>query len=332
MLKVAIVGSGYIGNSHIDAYNKISKDRVQVVALIDANKKAGMNAADLAGAKYYENLSDAAADTHFDIVDICVPTFLHKAFTVEAANMGKHVLCEKPAALSVEDFDEMWNTCKKNNVKYMTGQVVRFFAEYEETSKRVKSGKLGNIHMLSEKRLCQHPAWSTWHTDPNKSGGGLVDLNTHDIDYIYSLFGMPESLSAVGWKNKTGCWNHIATLLKWKDKQAVCETSLEMTGAFPFTAELNITADNGTLSFRATAGDNIRDAVMKNSFAYYPVESDKEEINLPEIDPFKKEIEAFLSAVENDTNVPVLPEDTRNVIRIIEATKQSLETGKTIEF
>lgn len=332
MLKVAIVGSGYIGNSHIEAYNKISTERVQVVALIDANKIVGQKAAELAGAKYYETLKDAAVDVDFDIVDICVPTFLHKTFTVDAANMGKHVLCEKPAALSVADFDEMWEACKKNNVKYMTGQVVRFFAEYEEASKRIKSGELGNIHMLSEKRLCQHPAWSTWHADPNKSGGGLVDLNTHDIDYIYSLFGMPESLSAVGWKNKTGCWNHIATILRWKDKQAVCETSLEMTGGFPFVAEFNITADNGTLSFCATAGDNIRDAKMKNNFVYYPTENDKEEINLSETDPFKKEIEAFLSSVENDTAVPILPEDTRNVIRIIEATKKSLETGKTIEL
>ena len=332
MQKVAIIGSGYIGKSHIEAYNQISKDRAQVVALIDANKQAGLVAAALAGADYYPSLSEADANVDFDIVDICVPTFLHKEFTISAANLGKHVLCEKPAALSVAEFDEMVSACKQNGVKYMTGQVVRFFSAYSAAAKRVKSEELGQIHMVSQKRLCQNPSWTGWHTDPNKSGGGLYDLNTHDIDFIYSLFGMPKSLTAVGWKNKTGCWNHISTLLKWEDKQAVCETSMEMTGDFPFTAGFTITADNGTLVFNSTAGENIRYAEITNQFNFYPANKDKETVPLADIDPFKEEIEAFLSAIENNEELPILPEETRNVLKILEATKEALETGKTIYF
>ena len=139
----------------------------------------------------------------------------------------------------------------------MTGQVVRFFPEFVRIKAAIANDELGALHMFSEKRLAQHPAWTTWHRDPAKSGGGLFDLNAHDIDYIYSVFGMPKQLYAVGWKSDTGCWNHVVTTLLWEDKQAVCETSLEMTGEYPFTVGVRAVGDKGTLEYRSTAGANI---------------------------------------------------------------------------
>lgn len=313
MLRVAVVGGGYIGDCHIAAYQKLAPSFVKVSAIVEANPQAGQKAAEKAGCAYYETLEQAVSVEEIDVVDICLPTFLHDVFAVKAAEMGKHVLCEKPVTLSLEQFDRMDRACKDNGVKFMTGQVVRFTPEFVETARRLKEGQLGKLHMLSEKRLCQHPGWTKWHADPAKSGGGLFDLNTHDIDFIYSLFGLPESVSAVGWKNATGCWNHVASVLRWSDKQAVCETSLEMTGDFPFTQELRVSGDNGTLSFSATAGVNIKDAETVGSFMYYPVGQAGEKISVAQYDPFQAMIEAFLRAVADDTPVPIPPEQTRDV-------------------
>lgn len=332
MLHVAIIGGGYIAECHITAYNALDPELAALSAVVDANPVSGRIAAEKAGCPWFETLEEAMEKCPIDVVDICVPTFLHETFALKAATNGKHVLCEKPVTLSLESFDRMYAACKENNVKFMTGQVVRFTSEFVDFSNRIKEGQLGNIHMLTEKRLCQHPSWTTWHRDPSKSGGGLFDLNTHDIDYIYSLFGLPESVSAVGWKTDTGCWNHVTTLLRWKDKQAVCETSLEMTGDFPFSVEVRASGDAGTLHYQATAGVNIKDAETLGNFMHYPVGEAPKAVETQQYDPFLCEIESFMLAVKNDTDIPIPPEQTRDVLKILQATKESLETGKTISL
>lgn len=330
MISVAIIGGGYIGDCHVAAYGKMDTSFVKVSAVVDANPKAGQAMAEKAGCKWYPTLEEAVQTEDVDVVDICVPTFLHDMFAIKAAQMGKHVLCEKPVTLSLEQFDRMEQACRENGVKFMTAQVVRYMPVFAEAARRMQAGQLGDVHMLSEKRLCQHPLWTSWHRDPAKSGGGLFDLNTHDIDFIYSLFGLPQSISSVGWKNETGCWNHVAQVLRWEDKQAVCETSLEMTGDFPFTEELRITGDAGTLDYKSSAGVNIKDGQAIRSFVHYPVGNVPEEVETGEYDPFQVMIEGFLRAVAEDTAVPIPPSQTRDVVRILEASQKSLETGKTV--
>ena len=330
MLNAVMVGGGYIGDCHIAAYQALAPDLIRLAAIVDANPTAGKRAAEKAGCPYFETLEQALAVTQADIVDICVPTFLHEMFVLKAASFGKHVLCEKPVTLSLAGFDRMHAACKAAGVKFMTGQVVRFSPEFSEFARLIKAGTLGKLHMLSEKRLCQHPAWTTWHRDPEKSGGGLFDLNTHDIDFIYSLFGLPESVSAVGWKSETGCWNHVTTLLRWQDKQAVCETSLEMTGDYPFSVGVRATGDEGTLEYRATAGINIKDAALQGSFYHFPMGQQPRPVEPEQYDPFTREIREFSLAVKNNTPVPIPPEQTREVLRILLATREALETGNTV--
>lgn len=332
MLHVVMIGGGYIGDCHIAAYRALNPALAQLSAIVDANPVAGRKAAEKAGCRYFETLEQAVEACPVDVVDICVPTFLHETFALKAAQMRKHVLCEKPVTLSLESFDRMEEACRRNSVKFMTGQIVRFTPEFAAFSAMLQSGTLGKLHMLTEKRLCQHPAWTSWHRDPAKSGGGLFDLNTHDIDFIYSMFGMPESVSAVGWKTDTGCWNHVTTLLRWKDKQAVCETSLEMTGDFPFSVEVRATGDTGTLHYHATAGVNIKDAQTLGSFIHYPVDAAPQPVAAAQYDPFLREIEAFLLAVRQDTPVPIPPEQTREVLQILLATREALETGAVVRL
>lgn len=330
MMHVAIIGGGYIGDCHVAAYGKMDPSFAKVSAVVDANPKAGQVMADKAGCKWYPTLEEAVQAVQVDVVDICVPTFLHEVFAVKAAQMGKHVLCEKPVTLSLESFDRMYDACKKANVKFMTGQVVRFFPEFIKVREAVQSGLLGKLHMFSEKRLSQHPAWTSWHRDPCKSGGGLFDLNTHDIDYIYSVFGMPQQVSAVGWKSETGCWNHVVTTMQWEDMQAVCETSLEMTGEYPFTVGVRAVGDAGTIEYRSTAGANIKEEAAVTTFRHYPVGQSGQTVQTEERDPFQEELESFLRAVLEDTEVPIPPEQTRDVVRILLATQQSLETRKPV--
>ncbi len=332
MLNIAIIGGGYIADCHIAAYKAMPEDFAKLTAIIDNNPASGKRAAQAAGCGWFSTLEEAVDAVAVDVVDICVPTFLHEMFAVKAAKMGKHVLCEKPVTLSLESFDRMYGACQAAGVKFMTGQVVRFFPEFVKIREVFRSGCLGDLHMFSEHRLAQHPAWTTWHTDPDKSGGGLFDLNTHDIDYIYSLFGMPRQVSAAGWKSKTGCWNHVVTTMQWEDKQAVCETSLEMTGDYPFSVGVRAVGDKGTLEYRSSAGANIKEEAAVSSLRFYPEGSSPETLDPGNADPFYEELYAFLTSVTDGTVVPIPPEETRDVLRILLATKESLETGAPVHL
>ena len=331
MIRVALVGSGYIADCHINAFMSEEVNQTGKIVAVVGHPGSGMKAAARAGCAFFETLEEAEAAVGFDAVDICTPTFTHEEYTIKAANMGKHVFCEKPLALSVEAFNRMYEACRKNNVKFMAAQVLRYMSDFTRIADTVRSGRLGNIHMYSAKRLSQHPTWATWHRDPEKSGGGLYDINVHDIDLVYSMFGMPKSVYAVGWRSPSGCWNHVATSLKWDDKQAICESSLEMTGDFPFTAEIVVTGDNGSIDFISKAGANIKGERTVSSHIY-PVGGDGENLKAVDNDGFASEIRVFLEAVINDTDTPVRPEESRDVLKIIVAAHKSLETGMVVEL
>lgn len=331
MIRVALIGSGYIADCHINAFMTEEVSKTGKIVAVVGHPGSGMKAAARIGCGFFETLEEAAAEVDFDAVDITTPTFLHEEYTVKAANMGKHVFCEKPLALSVEAFDRMYDACRKNHVKFMAAQVLRYMSDFTKIAETIRSGQLGNIHMYSAKRLSQHPTWATWQRDPEKSGGGLYDINVHDIDLIYSMFGMPKSVYAIGWKSPSGCWNHVATSLKWDDKQAICESSLEMPGNYPFTAEIIVTGDKGSIDFISKAGANIKGDRTVSS-RIYPVGSDGDDFKAVDNDGFADEIRVFLEAVINDTEPPVRPEESRDVLRIIVAAHKSLETGEIVSL
>ena len=332
MLNVVMIGCGYIGDCHIAAYNALPDNLAKLVAIVDMNAAVGQQAARNANCRWFATLEEAAQQFRLDVVDICVPTFLHEMFTLKAAAMGCHVFCEKPATLSVESFDRMEKACFDAKVKFMTGQVVRFGAVGRKVRELIDNGTVGPIHMYSEKRLSQHPAWTTWHRTPSKSGGGLYDLNTHDIDFIYSLFGLPDTVSAVGWKSQTGCWNHVVTTMQWPHMQAVCETSLEMTGEYPFTVGMRAVGDQGSFEYLSTAGANIKEQKAVSNFIFYPTGGHPEEVVLPEDNSFLREIGGFLRAIIEDTAVPIPPAQTRDVLRILAATKTALEERRMVSL
>lgn len=334
MYNVAVVGSGYIGQLHAGAYKDIPD--AQVVAVVNRSREKGLKGMEAAGGDcaYYKTLEEAYAAKKLDIVDICLPTSLHEEFVVKAANMKCHVLCEKPVTLDLASFDRMVGACRENGVYFMVAQVARWWPEFITISEYLRQGKLGKIHMIYEKRLAQHPNWTTWHRRPEISGGGLYDINIHDIDFLYSVYGMPCRVYASGWKSPTGCWNHVSTSLTWPDgTNAVCETSLEMTGDFPFSIEFRGCGDGGTLTYGLTAGHNIKDGERGSNFMFYPAgESHGVPLESEQKDMFAAEISEFVNAVKNGTEVPVTPAQSRQVLEIILATKKSLEEGVVVSL
>jgi len=334
MLNCVMIGAGFIAVNHAEALK--ADPRVRVVGVVCRNPVHSEKLIEMLGdgCKYYATLEDACKAVHVDFVVICTPTDSHEEYTIKAAGLGCHVLCEKPATFTEEAFDRMVSACEAGNKKLMIAQILHFGGEMTKIREMIQDGELGKIHFLYEKRLCQHPVWATWHRNPKISGGGLYDLNVHDIDFIYSVFGMPDTVYAAGWKSPTGCWNHLATTMTWEDgTRAVCESSLEMTGNFPFSVEVRATGDRGTLRYLRSTGFNLNDGKEDRRLEFYP--AGEEGMVVPEYRDggnFNGQLDAFINAIEKDIPIPITSKEVRDVLTILRASEKSLDENRVIHM
>ena len=140
MLKVALVGVGGISGAHIPAWDEM--ENAELVALCDIRPE---RMEQYESKRHYTDFEDMLNNEEIDILDICLPTYLHADYAVKAMERGIHVICEKPISMKEEDIDRVYNTAKKNNVKFMVAQVLRFWPEYELLKEIYDTKKYGNL-------------------------------------------------------------------------------------------------------------------------------------------------------------------------------------------
>ena len=216
MMRIALVGTGFIAKVHAASIRNLPNARL--TAVVSASGEKGSKFAEEFGAKLYPSLDSLFESGEVDAVDICTPTYLHADMVVAAAAARKHILCEKPIALSLKDADRMIRAVEQNRVKAMVGHTLRFWPEYVATKEILDSGELGKPLSASCERLAAMPDWHKggWGFDARKSGGASVDLHIHDLDYLIWIFGNPRSVHALGvWDEKLGGFYHISSCIEF---------------------------------------------------------------------------------------------------------------------
>ncbi|MEM4890548.1 MAG: Gfo/Idh/MocA family oxidoreductase, partial [Nitrososphaerota archaeon] len=155
-----------------------------VVAVVDSNVEAARNLASLlGGAGYYESLTEAIRKVDFDAVFITTPTFTHHPLTVEAAEAGKHVFCEKPMALTLREADDMISVARRNNVKLQIGFMRRFDPEFRKAKSLIDEGAIGKPVLV--KSVGRGPGLPPrWALDPKTGLGMVAEVNSHDFDTL----------------------------------------------------------------------------------------------------------------------------------------------------
>jgi predicted dehydrogenase len=210
MLRVGIVGIGFMGMIHYLAYQRAQG--VKVVAICSRNEKKrrgdwrGIQGnfgppgqmMDLSGITAYAELDELLADGGVDLVDVCLPPAEHAGPSIAALRAGKHVFCEKPIAVTEEDAVRMVDAAKAADRQLLIGQVLPFFPEYDFALRTVQSGQYGRLLGGHFKRIISNPAWLTDFFDPVKVGGPVVDLHVHDAHFIRLICGMPEGVFSTG--------------------------------------------------------------------------------------------------------------------------------------
>jgi predicted dehydrogenase len=186
MLRVGIVGAGFMGRLHAAGWARTPACLAAMYANVPDKVRQLAHACGTQAVDSLETLIDRV-----DVVDICTPTHLHYEMVLKAAAAGKHIVCEKPLARTVEQAEHMIAVCREAGVKLLVAHVVRFFPEYAQAKMIVDRGEIGRVGVVRLRRVSALPTWSegNWLMDEEKSGGMMLDLMIHDLDYARWVAG-----------------------------------------------------------------------------------------------------------------------------------------------
>ena len=288
MLKVGLVGVGGISGSHIPAWDAM--EDTELAALCDIRPERMEPYPD----KYhYQDFDEMLEKEDLDILDICLPTFLHVDFAVKAMKKGIHVICEKPVSLKEEDVDRAYQTARENHVCFMVAQVLRFWPEYELIKELYDSGRYGKLLSGYMGRLNGYPKWSwdDWMLDEARSGLIPFDLHIHDLDFISAVYQFPGFF--------------ITTESSW------FAAPYPFTASFRFLFEKALVVWEGGKCLIYQNDGTVLDLSTKS-------QNDTGDIDLPQTDAYAEEIRYFKDCVkEGRFPDKVKPEELKQVLRIL---------------
>ncbi len=296
MLKIGLVGVGGISGAHIPVWEEM-KD-AQLVALCDIRTERMEK---YPGKRHYTDFDEMLENEELDILDICLPTYLHADFAVKAMERGINVICEKPISLKNEDVERVYSAAAKNNVKFMVAQVLRFWPEYEMLKEIYDSKKYGKLLSGTMIRLGGYPKWSWdgWMMDEKRSGLVPFDLHIHDLDFMVYAFGMPKI--AHQYRSKLPKQDFMSVTYDFGEFSINSEASW-YAACYPFTAEFRfqfeeavVANENGKMMIYLKDDERIDLSLQ--------ADGDTGSINLPKSNAYANEIIYFTNCVKN--NLPV---------------------------
>jgi predicted dehydrogenase len=184
-----------------------------------------------------------------DVVDICLPTDLHANFAVRALEMGKHVVCEKPMAISLAEADRMIEASERAGKRLMIAHCIRFWPEYVELRRLVESGELGKLLSLTMMRYSPFPSWGSdnWLADERRAGGAALDLHIHDTDFATYLNGRaPDKMVSFGNVDERGV-SHVSTTMTFGKAVIHAEGSWNLPAKSSFKMAFRATFERGAV-------------------------------------------------------------------------------------
>ena len=246
-MNILLVGLGGMGTCHYMNYREIVD--AQVVACVGRTDSDKASAAQW-GLPIYDSIEEACVSHEIDVIDICAPTHLHKPLVLEAAKQKKHIICEKPIALTLKDAKEMYAAAEENGVQLYIAQVLQFTREVETLREVVADKRYGKPLDGCFERLTAAPKWSAggWLFDKKKSGLLPFDLHIHDLDVIVSMFGKPDDVifTECAGKGKPYSEQYRFQYI-YHNGLNVCAEAAWFNAAIPFTARWRVYFERGML-------------------------------------------------------------------------------------
>ncbi len=318
-LKVGLAGVGGISGSHIPAW--LSMEDVILTAICDMRPEQLAAYPDI---PHYTDFDEMLEKEEFDIIDICLPTFLHAEFAVKALKKGINVMTEKPLSLNEEDVYTVYNTAKANGVKFMVAHCLRFWPAYEYIKKLYDSKKYGALLSAHLWRLGVYPAWSyeNWMMDEKKSGFIPYDLHIHDLDFLFYAFGAPKDHSVMRIKKPEQ--DYLSAVYTYEDFFITAEASW-YKAQYPFQAGFRFQFENALVEYAHSVltvydaeGNVLTPLCEQSAAAELSAGSSGTLLGLPGTNAYANEIRYFADCVRYDRPVDKMkPEELYQVIQIL---------------
>ena len=332
MIKVGLWGCGGISSFHRRAYDYLEKKGVGVklVALCDINKE-NFNSEKKINisidhtstlpviSNCYTDIDEMLENEELDLVDICLPTFLHKTACIKILEENINVLVEKPMSFSSKECEEILHAAQKSKGRLMVGQCVRFMKHYDYLKEIVESKKYGRLISAEFSRLSQFPAWRKGNS-VKEDGGVIFDLHIHDVDFVQYIFGMPREVIALYTNNQSYC-DAVSTLFKYDEGFVHINADWSLPQSFEFSTPYRVVFERASIEF------NGKDKI-------FLCKAD-ECIELNEIEITKdyilEEIAYFINILKNNAlNIKNPPESSALSIKLAEKVRESAMLGGKI--
>ncbi|MFH1086288.1 MAG: Gfo/Idh/MocA family oxidoreductase [Chloroflexota bacterium] len=200
-LRVALIGAGMIANAgHVPAWRN-AQDEAELVAVFSRDLGKAQRTAQRAGIPAaYDSVDKMLAEAQPDVAVICTPNTSHHAITLKALRAGAHVLCEKPAATTRAEIEEMFAVARKVGRTLMIGQSGRFNPTMSAAKAFADEGRLGEVYYAETSALRRRgvPQWGRFHIKADSGGGALLDIGVHALDGLMWITGNPRVVAANG--------------------------------------------------------------------------------------------------------------------------------------
>ncbi len=332
-INVAVVGLGFMGVTHLRAYQKLRHARIVAVCdptrapvngvLGGVNGNIGDASAIVLGkgVKVYREFSDILADRDVDIVDICTPTRFHPAQVKAALRAHKHVLCEKPLAQNPGEVKKILAAANGNGNFLMPAMCMRFWPGWAEMKKIVTEKVHGKVLAANFRRVSAKPAWSK---NGVHAGGALYDLHIHDTDFVNYLFGRPQKVFSTGVADVRGNIDHVITQYIYADGPTVhAEGSWLLTEGFNMAFTLN--CERATIDFDLARGAGALQISRSGR---------KQRLLKPAgTDGYSAEIRYFVNCVARGEKPSVVTAyDCVTALEILRAEEKSVRTGRVVRL
>lgn len=345
--KVAIIGTGSISHFHTAAYKKLPN--VEIVAACDINEERVLEFSKTYDIpKVFTDYNEMLKLPEIDAVSVTTWNNSHAPASIAALKAGKHVLCEKPLALSTAEAQSMLEASKKTNKLLMVGFVRRFGGNTIALKELIEKDYFGDIYYAKAGCIRRWGNPGGWFSDNKRSGGGpVIDLGVHMIDLVRYLAGKPKAISVYASTfNKIGMKPGIKGVTKY------CAKDYDTFNDVEDCATALIRFDNGlTLAFETSWVQNIKeDSLYLDIFGDKAGAQMEPKLELygdmngyltnftPLIAPesygfehnFEEEIKHFIDCVENGTECINTAEDGLEIMKILEAIYESSRTGHEV--
>ncbi|NUP98929.1 MAG: Gfo/Idh/MocA family oxidoreductase [Armatimonadetes bacterium] len=327
-VRIGLVGCGGMGRALFA--QAATLDYARIVAVSDLDEARRGEAAEQFGCEGIADFAALIARDDIDAVFVATPGGYHREVVEAAAAAGKHIFSEKPLATSVEDCDAMIAAVERAGVKHATGQVCRFHPTHLRLKQMMSEGPLGPVLGMYVERLgarwaASHP---TWRLSYKLSGGALMEINAHEIDFMLWLAGPVKRVSAVGGQ----------MLEDRTDYPDLVFVSMTFESGAVGVLQSSSIATLGSYAGRFDCMDGSASVaqLFGGPITYKLRDSDETKTVTPEEmkveTPVLGEVRAFLEALRNGSEPPVTFQDGRAAVQVAEAAYQSVESGQPIEL